>query len=332
MASSVDSAVLMGEAALARLHVVVRPRIGEQVSYDTQALEDGVAAIVRNWQDEVRDVLVRNLGAHQGVVLANRYAKALPPGYIDEVTPEVAAADVQALAGLDGEDAIRMSLYQHADGSLRFKVIHYGDPIPLSEALPMLENMGVRMLAEHVYTLENQQQPLTIHDFELKPKLPLTFELAHVRDRFERSFEALWRGQAESDGFNNLVLFAQADWRQVAVLRGYCKYLQQVGIAFSQTYMEATLNRYPAIAGVLIELFYAKFDPRREQLSAEERARAGEDLRREMMALIPGGHAATPGPELIDGMVAALAQPRADAGAAVQRRAEDPAGRRRQPR
>ncbi|HET6433139.1 NAD-glutamate dehydrogenase [Dyella sp.] len=306
----VDSAVLMGEAALARLHVVVRPRVGEQVSYDTTALEHGVAAIVRNWQDEVRDVLVRNVGAHEGVVLANRFARALPPGYIDEVTPEVAAADVQALAGLDSEDAIRMSLYRHADGSLRFKVIHYGHPIPLSEALPMLENMGVRMLAEHVYTLENQHQPLTIHDFELKPKQPLTFELAHVRDRFERSFEALWRGQAESDGFNNLVLFAQADWRQVAVLRGYCKYLQQVGIAFSQTYMEATLNRYPAIAGVLIELFYAKFDPRRESLSADERERAGEDLRRQMVALIPEATRAAHA-ELVDGMVASLAQPRA---------------------
>ena len=307
----VDSAVLMGEAALARLHVVVRPRIGEQVSYDLHALEQGVAAIVRNWQDEVRDVLVRKLGAHEGVVLANRFAKVMPPGYVDEVTPEVAAADVQALAGLAGDDAIRMSLYQHADGSLRFKVIHYGDPIPLSEALPMLENMGVRMLAEHVYTLESQQQPLTIHDFELKPKQPLTFELAHVRERFERSFEALWRGQAESDGFNNLVLFAQADWRQVAVLRGYCKYLQQVGIAFSQTYMEATLNRYPAIAGVLIELFYAKFDPRRESLSADERARAGEDLRREMVALIPEATRSAR-PELVDGMVAERAKPRVE--------------------
>ncbi|MBU6249238.1 MAG: NAD-glutamate dehydrogenase, partial [Xanthomonadaceae bacterium] len=305
----VDSTVLMGDAALARLHVVIRPRVGEQVSYDLHALEAGVAAIVRNWQDEVRDLLVGRLGPHRGVVLANRYGRAMPPGYVDEVAPAVAAADIEALASLEGDDAIRMSLYRHADGSLRFKVIHAGEPIPLSEALPMLENMGVRMLAEHVYSLEGQQRPLTIHDFELTPKQPLSFELEHVRDRFERAFEALWRGQAESDGFNNLVLFAQADWRQIAVLRGYCKYLQQVGIAFSQTYMEATLNRYPAIAGVLIELFHAKFDPRREALSAEELARAAEDLRREMVALIPEA-TRTARPELVDGMVACLARPR----------------------
>ncbi len=173
----------------------------------------------------------------------------------------------------------------------------------------MLENMGVRMLAEHVYTLESDGRLLTVHDFELKTKLPLVFELPHLRERFERSFEALWRGQAESDGFNNLVLSAQADWRQVAVLRGYCKYLQQVGIAFSQSYMEETLNRYPAIAGLLIELFNAKFDPRREQLSADELAKAQADLRREMQTLIASDTQKAK-PELIDGLVAALAHPR----------------------
>jgi glutamate dehydrogenase len=96
----------------------------------------------------------------------------------------------------------------------------------------------------------------------------------------------------------------------VAVLRAYCKYLQQVGIAFSQTYMEETLNRYPAIAGVLIELFNAKFDPAREQLDAVALEQAGTALRREMTALIPEATQKAR-PELVDGMVAVLDKPRA---------------------
>ena len=48
------------------------------------------------------------------------------------------------------------------------------------------------------------------------------------------------------------------------MLRGYCKYLLQTGVPFSQSYMEETLNRYPLIAGLLVELFEAKFDPARE--------------------------------------------------------------------
>jgi len=307
---SVDSNVLMGESALARLHVTVRPRPGDHPTFDANELEAQLLHIVRNWHDGLRESLTQRLGDAQGVALLNRFGKVLPAGYIEEVSPEMAASDVHALASLKAEDAIHVHLYQDPrDASLRFKVIHFGAPIPLSEALPMLENMGVRMLAEHVYTLEAEGRELTIHDFELKSKVPLAFELAHVRERFERGFEALWRGQAESDGFNNLVLSAQADWRQVAVLRGYCKYLQQVGIAFSQTYMEETLNRYPAIAGVLIEVFNAKFDPRREQLSAAELEQARIALHREMATLIPEATQKAK-PELIEGMVAVLAQPR----------------------
>ncbi|GLQ95457.1 NAD-glutamate dehydrogenase [Dyella acidisoli] len=307
---SLDSNVLMGESALARLHVTVRPHLGEHPKFNVQELEARLQHIVRNWYDGLRDSLIGQVGEAQGVALFNRFGKLLPAGYIEDVAPEQAALDVTALTTLKSDDSIHLHLYEDArDQSLRFKVIHVGAPIPLSEALPMLENMGVRMLAEHVYTLESEGRTLTIHDFELKTKHSLKFDLTHLRDRFERGFEALWRGQAESDGFNNLVLLAQADWRQVAMLRGYCKYLQQVGIAFSQSYMEETLNRYPAIAGLLIELFGAKFDPRRELLGAAELEKAQADLRREMQALIPVETQKTK-PELIEGIVKALAEKR----------------------
>ena len=45
------------------------------------------------------------------------------------------------------------------------------------------------------------------------------------------------------------------------VLRAYCKYLLQVGIPFSQAYMEQTLAHNPALARQVAQLFEAKFDP-----------------------------------------------------------------------
>ena len=38
-----------------------------------------------------------------------------------------------------------------------------------------------------------------------------------------------------------LVLTAGIGWRNIALLRAYCKYLRQAAIAFSQAYMEQTL-------------------------------------------------------------------------------------------
>ncbi len=307
----VDATVLLDESALARLHVVVRLRVGARPQVDAAALELRLTELVRNWQDDLRECLVRRCGEERGLRLAARYGRALPAGYIEEVTPEIAAADVEHLAALAGPDDLRMSLYRAPHGSgLRFKLIHYGAPIALSLALPMLENMGVRMLAEHVYPLSLQGSELTIHDFELEAPAVLAFELGELADGFERAFAAVYRGQAESDTFNRLVLTARLDWRLVALLRGYCKYLLQVGVPFSQAYMEETLNRYPLIAGLLAELFLAKFDPRREALSAAELEAARARLTAELDALLPGDVSRTH-PQLAADLVDALGAPRA---------------------
>ncbi len=77
------------------------------------------------------------------------------------------------------------------------------------------------------------------------------------------------------------------EWRQIAVLRGLCKYLLQTGVPFSQTYMEETLNRYPLIAGLLVELFEVKFDPSRESLTKAALEQAKKRLQKELETLLP---------------------------------------------
>ncbi len=313
-----DSSVEMGESALARLTIVLRPKIGDQPAYDLAELEQGIAAIVRNWHDEVRDALVHLRGEHEGVVLANRYSKSLPAGYVEDVSPAVAAEDIHQLSQLAGEHALRMSFYHPPQDpqTLRFKVYRSGGDIALSEVLPQLENLGLRVLTEHVYEIPGEA-PLSIQDFEVQPAGKLAFSVEQVGGLFEEAFEQIWRGNAENDGFNRLVLGAKLGWRQVAMLRGYSKYLLQTGVAFSQPYMEEVLNRYPAIAGLLVELFLARFDPRREALSAEELRTAGATLAVEMQTLIPA-HVQAAQPTLIEDLGAALSRPRAEQIRAVE--------------
>ena len=186
-------------------------------------------------------------------------------------------------ASLRDADDIRLSLYRSrrkAD-TLHFKVFRLGADIALSDVMPLLENMGLKVLTEHLYEIEAEGSKLYIQDIEVQPSARFEFDIDEVRELFQTAFERIWRGVAENDGFNKLILGAQLDWRQVSVLRGYCKYLLQTGVPFSQTYMEDTLNRYPAAAGLLVELFEAGFDPEREsagstsQRGREETAREG---------------------------------------------------------
>ncbi|HEY0400150.1 MAG TPA: NAD-glutamate dehydrogenase domain-containing protein, partial [Acidimicrobiia bacterium] len=138
--------------------------------------------------------------------------------------------------------------------------------------LPLLENMGVRVLDQRPYEVRalspGGEDPVWIHDFGLRPPEGLgdegDLEADGLKGVFTEAFAATWRGEAENDGFNRLVLGAGLTGREVAVLRAYSKYLRQVGSAFSQAYMERTLAANPHIARLLVELFHARFDPARQ--------------------------------------------------------------------
>src|SRR5690606_36416698 len=82
------------------------------------------------------------------------------------------------------------------------------------------------------------------------------------------------------------------------------------GVTYSQTYMEDTLNRYPAIAGLLVELFEAGFDPKREGAGKQAVEAARKRLRKELDALLDEDTRKA-NPELIDELVAARGESRA---------------------
>ena len=98
-----------------------------------------------------------------------------------------------------------------------------------------------------------------LYDFGLHAQGPVDVDA--IRDRFHEGFERVWRGDAEQDGFNGLILAAGLDWREVMMLRAVARYLRQAGIPFSDRYMESTLLAHPGVASALVELFRARFDP-----------------------------------------------------------------------
>ncbi|HEY4791153.1 MAG TPA: NAD-glutamate dehydrogenase domain-containing protein, partial [Actinomycetes bacterium] len=165
-------------------------------------------------------------------------------------------------------------------GMLRFKLFWADRPLPLSDAVPMLEDMGVRVVEERPYELHPAGHgPVWIHDFGIVYTGPEgDVDIGRVRDIFQEAFAAILRGEAESDGFNRLVLRARLTWRQIVVLRAYCKYLRQTRLTFSQEYMEQVLSGNPQIARWLVELFESRFDP-----TQPEHAEATVDQLRERL-------------------------------------------------
>ncbi|MFC7545786.1 NAD-glutamate dehydrogenase [Plantactinospora sp. GCM10030261] len=279
----VDYTTRVTESMLARVHFIVRTDpTNPPGELDADHLAEELADATRLWDDDYRLVLERKLGDEQAKHLFTRYADAFPEGYKDGHTPYEAMKDLAKLELLEEPGQLEMHLFrkQHVDQpdleDVRFKAYRYGEPMMLSAVLPVLHSLGVRVVDEHPYEVERIDGRIWLYDFGLQ--LPEgARELTEVRPHVENAFSAAWRGEAEVDGFNELVLRAGLTWRQVVVLRAYAKYLRQAGTVFSQDYIWSTFVAYPELAALLVKLFEVRFAPN-VGLSHEERAQRGKEL------------------------------------------------------
>src|SRR4051794_31592255 len=294
----VDYTTRVTERMLARVHFVVRTDPADPPGpVDPNALAEMLADATRMWDDDFSLVLERKLGEEPAKDLFTRYATAFPDSYKDGHTPYEAVQDLAKLELLEEPGQLEMHLYRKRhlnkagaaepdDADVRFKVYRYGEPMMLSAVLPVLHSLGVKVVDERPYEVNRSDATVYVYDFGLQPPAAHP-ELSEVRPQVENAFAAAWRGEAEVDGFNELVLRAGLTWRQVVVLRAYAKYQRQTGNVFSQRYVESTFVAYPQIARLLVQLFEARFKPGL-QIGEQQRAKRSADLVEQITGLLDG--------------------------------------------
>ncbi len=294
----VDYTTRVTERMLARVHFIVRTDPANPPGpVDPNTLAELLADATRMWDDDFSLVLERKLGEESAKDLFTRYAAAYPDSYKDGHTPYEGLQDLAKLELLEEAGQLEMHLYRKRrtgvsgapepdEHDVRFKVYRYGEPMMLSAVLPVLHSLGVQVVDERPYEIRRSDGTVYLYDFGLRPPAAHR-ELAEVRPQVENAFAAAWRGEAEVDGFNELVLRAGLTWRQVVVLRAYAKYQRQAGGHFSQRYIESTFIEYPEISRALIELFETRFSPRLA-IEDDERARRAGVLVEQITELLDG--------------------------------------------
>jgi glutamate dehydrogenase len=265
---TVDYSAMVSESVLARLHVVVRAERGKPLpDVDTENLEAELTTAIRSWADDLVDALVEQTGEERSAALLRSFGDAFPEGYKADFPARTAVADLKRLDQLTerGETSINLyEAYNAAPGERRLKIYRLGPPISLSHVLPLLQSMGVEVVDERPYQiLRTDREPMWIYDLGLRYEPSAGVDEAEVKQLFQEAFTALWRGDIETDGFNALVLHAALNWRQAMVLRAYAKYLRQVGVTFSQSYIEQVLLANAPVIRLLVRLFESRLDPAR---------------------------------------------------------------------
>jgi glutamate dehydrogenase len=285
--NAVESELNIADSALARLAVTVRTVPGQHAEPDVLALQRQLENTVRTWQDRVREALLSELPEDRALALLHRYDEHFSAAYQDEADAARASVDIQRLALVDERTSdLEIALVPSASDRperLRLTTIKRDEPIQLYVALPVLENMGFKVISERVYPVRRDANPLWIQDFELETASKQPLDPATVDTRFKETLALVLRGEAENDSFNSFVISAGLDWRQAVLLRAFCKYILQTGLRYSQAYMQGVLARYPAYCRALIEKFGALFDvDRPDAARARDLAASEVELKREL--------------------------------------------------
>jgi glutamate dehydrogenase len=273
------------EGPLARTHFVIGRDEGATPMVGRDMLEAGIAAIVRTWADSLRAALetTRGGGSRQ---LAERYADAFGAAYRETYAAEAAIADIDTIQKLSESRPRAVDFYRReGDDSRRanLKVFSRGAAMPLSERVPILENMGLRVISERTFQIAPGSQAtgappgqadvdrVWLHDMALERADGAAIDLARAEALIEAALMAQFRSASESDRFDQLILAADLGWREVALVRALGRYLRQAGVPYGQAYIADAVARHGAIVRTIVEAFINRFDPHRG-----EAARAAE--------------------------------------------------------
>jgi glutamate dehydrogenase len=194
----------MTDAPLVRLHIITATVPGTIPDVDPDEVERQIVEAGRSWADQLQEALIEARGEENGLTLMRRYGEAFPAGYRERFMPTLAILDIEHVQESLQSGGMAMNLYRPIEAKpseLRLKLYNTGTQIPLSDILPILENMGLKVMAEEPYHVKprDSEKSVWIHDFSAAMADGRECELSSVRRVFQDSLARIWRGEMEDE-------------------------------------------------------------------------------------------------------------------------------------
>jgi glutamate dehydrogenase len=267
----------------ARVHYTVHSPSGELPAPDLERLETDVARLTRPWDQAVEAVLRRTCGRVRAAELAGRWCPRFPDFYKAATEPDLAAADVERLQELDDSDDELVVGLQHAEGRsgprTRLTLYKEGGKVALSEILPTLEMLGLRVYDERPTRLHGGDEQTFVQNFGVLGPDGAPLDLELLGRRLPETILAVRRGDTDSDWLSKLVIVAGLTWQQVGMLRAYRVYRQRAGARFGLKYDGEAFASQPHLAVKLVRYF----ELRHGAGGVEADDHAADDLRRQIL-------------------------------------------------
>ena len=266
-----DFTTFFSESVLARTRFVFKLSKPLEELPPVDVLENRIVQLARRWSDELQLALCESYGEEQGIRLFRNYEGAFAPSYTEHYSPRVAVADIGRIEDLhdNTSETLSLSFFRNIEPNsnvLKLKLFNKSEALLLSDLIPVLENLGLKVVDEFPFEIQHPKKGVTwIYDFNLIYEPDADLDPSEFRDDFSDAFINIWQGHAENDAFNQLILGSSLNWRDVAMMRAYSKYMKQTRFGLSQDYVAQTLIQYKEITEKLASLFSKRFKPMAKQ-------------------------------------------------------------------
>jgi glutamate dehydrogenase len=255
-----------GSLQFARVQYTITSKKGFKQSYNLEHIEQILIEEARSWTDELKNKLKNKYDEIESDRLYRRYASAFGRSYQDRFMTEVALHDIEELEEILKTKTLRVKVYSQqgaVSDKIKIKIYQPNQQLALSDALPILENLDLRVISEIPFkvTPSKTNMNIWIHDFELESRSHYAIDVNDSGKEIGITYLKVISGEIENDNFNRLVLCANLNWRQVMIIRAYSKYIRQMQLPFSKAYLANILAKNPAIVALMMQLFEKRFDP-----------------------------------------------------------------------
>ena len=261
---------MMDDSPLVRVLFIVLTQDSHKKKHDFAAIEGRLREEGQDWQERF-SVCLRHMGNDARRIQSDleRYKDAFSVTYKDNYKAYQAVRDIEFINKIIDEGSeLCIDLYKTedlAENQMQLKLYHPENPVALSDILPILQNMGFRIISEQPQTVapKDYDHKVWVHDLLMETNnnndKPIVIE--EIKETFEEALLKLWRKEMEDDSLNTLSVQAGLNWRQISLLRAYTHYMRQIRYSHGQALIRRALNTYPHIAQALVRLFDARHNP-----------------------------------------------------------------------
>lgn len=261
-----DERLIMEDSEQVRMHFYLAAPVEGVRAVRREELRTHLAALLRTWDDRLHDALREQFPREQARPLSERYTAALSNEYKASTDILGAVEDIRCLEALLATRQVQVDLTNPPSGDdARFTAVKLylaGEDLILSDFLPVLENLGLRVFAEDPLDVALPEVGrVRIHTFLVQDATGARLDLQTAAPLLKPALLMLHGGRIENDRLNALILGAGLEWQQVDMLRAYVNHGVQIGTASSRGAIVGALVSHPHCARLLWQYFAAKFDP-----------------------------------------------------------------------